>query len=201
MACWRMSAGHPSVMIFLGQKGEITHSMITQVREEVSLRLNRVHERKAEKADAHARRKDRLEGRTPLDVENLMEAEVTPGWESASRMIVAEAMNIGLKTNYQKKMINQAAGRGREFTAGSAADMLLTATASHSLERAIHDWRSSSKQVNDEGNTGMKWRAKAHIADYFALVTTDEYERVPWAERLQHRACRYVRRSGAASDS
>ena len=91
-------------------------------------------------------------------------------------MIVAEAMNVGIKTNYQKKMINEAAGRGREFTPGSSADMLLIASAGHSLERAIHDWRSSGKQVNDAGNTGMKWRAKAHIADYLAIFTSSEYE-------------------------
>ena len=130
----------------LEQKGEISHRMILEVREELKLRQSRVLDRKAEKASTYAKRKDRLEGQTPLDVENLMAAEVTPGWESASRTIVAGAMNVGLKASYQKKMMNQAAGRGREFTAGSAADMLVIASASHSLERAIHlekfEWKA-----------------------------------------------------------
>ena len=108
-----------------------------------------------------------------------MEAEVTKGYEAASRMIVAQAMNVGIRTNYMKRMINEATGRGREFTPGSSADMLLIASAGHSLERAIHDWRSSGTQVNDAGKTGVKHRAKAHIVDYLAIVTSDEYERVP----------------------
>ena len=93
--------------------------------------------------------------------------------------MIAGAMNVGHKTLSLRKMVAEASGRGREFTPGSAADMLLTATASHNLERALQSWISSSLQVSDSGNVGTKYLARSFVFEYLATATSKEYTQVP----------------------
>ena len=114
-----------------------------------------------------------------------MSPGATPGYEAPSRTMIVGAMNVGHKTLSPPKTVAEASGRGREFTPVSAADMLLTATASHNLERALQSWRSSSLQVNDsDGSVGTKYRARNFALEYLATVTGTEYAQVPWAEQF-----------------
>ena len=56
------------------------------------------------------------------------------------------ALGQGLKGIAMQKFIEAAMRRGREFTSGSTADMILETAATNCLSRAVYLWRSEGRR-------------------------------------------------------
>jgi len=155
-----------------------TSDHVDQMENEIGARVNRVAERDALKAPARQRSKEFREGRRELDVESMMAKGTTYAWEPFARTISQTALNTGLKSGALKRMVDTALKRGRAFTHGSTADMILWSSMTHTLNRAIHLWRSG----------GLQHKAKEFVNEFLSKVTKEHFSQISWAMKV----CRII---------
>ncbi len=155
-----------------------TPDHVDQMANEIGERVRKVAERDALKAPARQRSKEFREGRRELDVESMMTKGTTYAWEPFARTISQTALNTGLKSGALKRMVDTALKRGRAFTHGSTADMILWSSMTHTLSRAIHLWRSGS----------LQHKAKEFVHEFLSKVTKEHFSQISWALKV----CRII---------